>query len=107
MHFKSKNRSSSVVSVRSKDSSELLETELPSQAFSSNNEDDDTENYDNDTASSKSIEDAAQVAYQVLSWHYILFNLLQFLNMLGIIHLLLTSFRNNIFLSLYLCCLPY
>jgi len=35
---------------------------LPPQAFSSDNEDDDTENYDNDTASSKSIEDAAQVA---------------------------------------------
>jgi hypothetical protein len=57
-----RNRSSSVVSVRSKDSSELLGTELPPQAFSSDNEDDDTENYDNDTASSKSIEDAAQVA---------------------------------------------
>src|SRR6266487_2996105 len=57
-----RNRSSSVVSIRSKDSSELLETELPPQAFSSDNEDGDTENYDNDTASSKSIEDAAQVA---------------------------------------------
>ena len=57
-----RNRSSSVVSVRSKDSSELLETELPPQAFSSDNEDGDTENYDNNTASSKSIENATQVA---------------------------------------------
>ena len=57
-----RNRSSSIVSIRSKDLSELLETELPPQAFSSDNEDGDTENYDNDTASSKSIEDAAQVA---------------------------------------------